>query len=141
MEAQGILTVVSTVSERLGQLPVKYGQLIFVKDSRELYLDHQEGRILYNQIIILETEAQRLSMKQPVSSFYFIKETGVIWRYDDNTWILITNPPSEQIEFLPKHLFPLVGKVNTLYIDDVKIYRWLTNEYVEMGVPIWETFS
>ena len=141
MEIQSTLKVVSTTSERLGQLSVDSGQLIFVKDTRQLYFDHkQEGRILYSQIIILENDSQRENMKTPVHSFYFVKETGIIWRYD-GTWFAVTNPPSERIEFLPKELFPIVGKTNMLYIDGVKIYRWLENEYVEMGVPIWETFS
>lgn len=140
MEIQSTLKVVSTTSERLGQLSVDYGQLIFVKDTRELYFDHAEGRILYSQIIILETENQRANMKAPVNGFYFVKETGIIWRYD-GTWIAITNPPSERIEFLPRESFPIVGKTDMLYIDGIKIYRWLENEYVEMGVPIWETFS
>lgn len=140
MEIESTLKVVSTTSARLGQLPVEYGQLIFVKDTRELYFDHQEGRIPYNQIIILETEQQRKGMIRPITSFYFVKETGVIWRYE-REWIVITNPPSEQIEFLPKAEFPTIGRENILYIDDTRIYRWLRNEYVEMGVPIWETFS
>ena len=98
MDIDSTLKVVSTTAERLGQLPVDYGQLIFVKDTRQLYFDHKEGRTLYTQIIILETEQQRLSLKFPVTSFYFVKETGVIWRYEGE-WIVITNPPSEQIEF------------------------------------------
>lgn len=141
MDINTTLKVVSTTSERLGQLPVDYGQLIFVKDKRELYFDHQEGRTLYTQIIILETEEQRKGMFYPVTSFYFVKETGVIWRYEEHKWVVITNPPSEQIEFLPKESFPPVGKPNILYVDNTRIYRWLENEYVEMGVPIWETFS
>ena len=140
LDLQGTLKVVSTTSDRLGQLSVDYGQLIFVRDTRELYFDHQQGRISYAQIIILETEDQRANMRSPVNGFYFVKETGVIWRHD-NGWISITNPPSELIEFLPKDLFPQIGKENVLYIDGIKIYRWLKGEYVEMGVPIWETFS
>ena len=140
-DIQGTLKVVSTTSDRLGQLSVEYGQLIFVRDTKELYFDHQQGRISYsNQIIILETEEQRVNMRFPVNGFYFVKETGIIWRYE-NTWISITNPPSERIEFLPKNLFPQIGKEDVLYIDGIKIYRWLQSEYVEMGVPIWETFS
>ena len=139
-DIQGTLKVVSTTSDRLGQLSVEYGQLIFVRDTRELYFDHQQGRIPYNQIIILETEDQRLNMLFPVIGFYFVKETGIVWRYE-NKWNAITTPPSERIEFLPKNLFPQIGKENVLYIDEVKIYRWLGSEYVEMGVPIWETFS
>ena len=140
LDLQGTLKVVSTTSDRLGQLSVDYGQLIFVRDTRELYFDHQQGRISYSQIIILETEEQRVNMRSPVNGFYFVKDTGVIWRYD-NRWISITNPPSELIEFLPKNSFPQIGKENVLYIDGIKIYRWLEGEYVEMGVPIWETFS
>ena len=140
LDLQGTLKVGSTTSDRLGQLSVDYGQLIFVRDTRELYFDHKQGRISYSQIIILETEEQRINMRSPVNGFYFVKDTGVIWRYD-NGWVSITNPPSELIEFLPKNSFPQIGKENVLYIDGIKIYRWLESEYVEMGVPIWETFS
>lgn len=141
MANQNVLKVVSTTSERLGQLPVDYGQLIFVKDTRELYFDHNDNRVLYNQIIILETEEQRLGMRSPVTSFYFVKETGIIWRYENSKWTKLTNSPSEQIEFLPYDSFPIIGKANILYIDETKIYRWLNNEYVEMGTPQWGSFS
>lgn len=141
MDIQGTLKVVSTTSDRLGLLSVDYGQLIFVKDTRELYFDHKdEGRISYSQIMILPSETHRANMIGPVTGFYFVKDTNIIWRYEGE-WIQITQPPSEQIEFLPRESFPPIGKTNVLYIDDAKIYRWLENEYVEMGVPIWETFS
>ena len=139
MNNQTVLKVVSTISERLDLLPIEYGQLIFVKDTKQLYFDHLTGRILYNQITILETEEQRLNILKPIIGFYFVKNTNIIWRYEQE-WIPLTNPPSTQIEFLPKTEFPKVGKINILYIDGIKIYRWLENEYVEMGVPIWEPF-
>lgn len=141
MDIQGTLKVVSTTSDRLGLLSVDYGQLIFVKDTRELYFDHKEkGRTIYNDIIIIPDENFRLNSK-PVTAFYYVKETGIIWRYENEKWKQITSPPSEQIEFLSKAEFPNIGDSKKLYIDNTKIYRWLNNEYVEMGVPMWETFS
>ena len=140
MENQTVLKVVSTISERLDLLPFEYGQLILVKDTRQMYFDHITGRVLYNQMIILETEEQRLGMIRPVNGFYFVKETNIIWRYEQQ-WFPLTNPPSSQIEFLPKTAFPAIGDEKVLYIDGIKIYRWLETGYVEMGTPIWEPFS
>lgn len=140
MASQNILKVVSTTSERLGQLPIEFGQLIFVKDTKELYFDHKEGRTLYNQqIIVLEKESDRTAMNKPVVGFYFVQETGIIWRYD-TAWVKLTNAPSEQIEFISKKDFPAEGKANILYIDGIRIYRWIKTEYVEMGLPVWESF-
>lgn len=140
MANQNILKVVSTTSERLGQLSVEFGQLIFVKDTKELYFDHKEGRTLYNQqIIVLEKESDRTAINKPVAGFYFVQETGIIWRYD-TAWVKLTNAPSEQIEFISKKDFPAEGKANVLYIDGIKIYRWIKTEYVEMGLPVWESF-
>ena len=140
MANQNILKVVSTTSERLGQLSVEFGQLIFVKDTKELYFDHKEGRTLYNQqIIVLEKESDRTAINKPIAGFYFVQETGIIWRYD-TAWVKLTNAPSEQIEFISKKDFPAEGKTNVLYIDGIKIYRWIKTEYVEMGLPVWESF-
>lgn len=140
MANQNILKVVSTTSERLGQLSVEFGQLIFVKDTKELYFDHKEGRTLYNQqIIVLEKESDRTAINKPIAGFYFVQETGIIWRYD-TAWVKLTNAPSEQIEFISKKDFPAEGKANVLYIDGIKIYRWIKTEYVEMGLPVWESF-
>ena len=66
-EQTAVLEIVSTTSEWLPQLAYKYGQLIFVKDTRQLYFDNLEGRILYQQMIILETDEQRKSLSNPVS--------------------------------------------------------------------------
>lgn len=134
-----VLSVVTTTSMRLPELEVKYGQLIFVRDERAIYFDTEE-RTSFQQIIALSTEDQRLGLT-PVSGFYFVEDTGILWRYNiDSGWIQLTNPPSEQIAFLNKEDFPPTGKDNVLYISESAIYRWIDGEYVDMSAPKWEDF-
>ena len=140
MNSNEILKVVSTTSEYLDQLPVSYGQLIFVSDTRELYFDHLDGRIPYQQIIILRSENQRQGIV-PVTGFYFVIETAVLWYFDNGTWSQINSTPNEQIYFGSFDSFPPQGKTNCLYIDGTDMYRWIDGNYVSISGSLkWTAF-
>ena len=134
MEENKVLRVISTTEDRLQELPIAFGQMIFVKDSRRILLD-TEIRNEYNQIIVLQTETQRENII-PVSAFYFVNETKVLWRYDDG-WFSLTTPPSESVDFIEGDL-PVIGTKNVLYVTKSSIYQWDGEKYIDMNYPAWQ---
>lgn len=133
---------VSTTSSKLPQLSIENGQLIFVTDTRTIYLDFNGVRTEYNQIVVLFNENQRLSLAYPIEGlFYFVKETNVLWRYDGNyQWVQLTSPPKENIVFLNYNELPSQGKEKVLYITEKTTYQWKNDAYIELGALTWENF-
>lgn len=124
-------TVIATTSDRVKDLVIKNGQLVFIQDKGRIAFDFNDKRIFYNQITELDTEYERSSLESPSSGYYFIIETATLWSYQDD-WIQITTPP-ENIVFIGTEL-PSLGKEQTLYVDkdDKQISVWdeATNEYI-----------
>lgn len=141
---EDVLKVISTTKDKLNDIPVEYGQLIFTRDDRAIYLDTNE-RSSYQAIIVLNDDTFRLSMKSPVNGFYFVIETGAIWRYDSEApyikWFQVTKPPKENIVFDDNGNFPEVGSSDTLYVDKDVIYRYIDGEYVVMNQLKWGNFK
>ena len=133
------VSFICSSSEKLDSIPFKAGQIIFVQDQRAIYVDGTE-RTCYQQIIFLNSEAQRVALSIPIHSFYFIEETKCLWEYD-NGWHQITSPPKEQILFDDKDNFHIPGENNILYIDGTDMYRYLDDRYVLIsngsGNSIW----
>lgn len=110
-----ILSVCATTGERVKELTIKDGNLIFVQDKHRIALDFGGKRRFYNQIEELNTEAERQSLLAPVSGmYYFIIETAILWTYQSG-WIQITSKP-EEIVFIGTSM-PELGSANTLYAD------------------------
>ena len=110
-----VLSIIATTSDRISDLVIKNGQLIFIHDEGRLALDYKGKRTFYNQVIELNTEHERLSLTDAVNGkFYFIIETAVFWRYF-NGWQQLTTAP-EDIVFVGVEL-PALGKKNTIYVD------------------------
>lgn len=146
-EQTAVLEIVSTTSEWLPQLAYKYGQLIFVKDTRQLYFDNLDGRTLYQQMIILETDEQRKSLPNPVSGLYFTKDKKEIWSFQEGVWYKVSTTPNgsstKVIEYIDESPSEnMIGEYNILYIDNSnKMWRFVEeNQWIELGVPRWEPF-
>lgn len=124
-------TVIATTSDRVKDLVIKNGQLVFIQDKGRIAFDFKDKRTFYNQITELDTEYERSSLESPSSGYYFIIESATLWSYQDG-WIQITTPP-EDIVFIGTEL-PSLGKAQTLYVDkdDKQISVWdeATNEYI-----------
>ena len=118
-------------STKVDTIPFKEGQILFVQDERAIYVDGTE-RTCYQQIIFLQTEAQRTALAVPLHGFYFIEETKVLWEYDSG-WHQITEPPQKQIVFDNKSNFPPVGDPKVIYVDGINMYRYLNDQYQLMG--------
>lgn len=131
---------VSTINSKLSQLEISNGQLIFVNDTRNIYLDFNGVRTEYSQIIILQKESDRVKYLTPITAFYFVKETKVLWRFENGEWHQLTTPPKESIIFLNYSNFPQQGEKEVLYVSESDTYIWDGESYVKLGEPVWGSF-
>lgn len=132
--AAPIIKVYSTTSDKLSELPVVSGQLIFLSDLNKLYLDLDNRRLAYNVISTLELDADRASMDVPQEGYYFIEETATMWWYKDK-WVQITNATPKTSCYIYANSvsdFPSLGNDRQFYVAKDSIYRWdeLTKTYV-----------
>lgn len=111
---KSVMSLVATSSSRIRDLVIKDGQLIFIQDIGRIAFDFKGKRVFYNQIVELETEADRLVLEQPLDGYYFVIDTACLWMYK-NGWIQITDKPKE-ILFVGVE-FPQLGQANKLYVD------------------------
>lgn len=129
--AQSAFTIVATTSDRVKDLVIKNGQLIFVQDKGRVAFDFKDKRVFYNQITELDTEYDRSSLSAPANGYYFIIETAVLWFYQ-NEWIQVTTPP-EDIIFIGVEL-PELGQSKTLYVNkenkEISVWDETVKEYV-----------
>lgn len=132
-----IVKFVSTVDSKLSQLTIENGQLIFASDTRRIYLDFNNIRTEYSQIIPLVDETSREEYMAPIRGFYFVQETNCLWHYDGG-WVQLTSPPKEQIVFVDYINLPSIGKEEILYITETDSYKWTPDGYVRLGGSIWE---
>lgn len=129
-----IMSVCATTGERVKDLAIKDGQLIFVQDKHRVALDFNGRRKFYNQIEELATEVERASLLAPISGmYYFVIDTAVLWTYQ-NGWMQITSRP-EDIVFIGTEL-PELGqaKENILYVNktdkEIAVYDENTKRYI-----------
>ena len=110
------LSVIATTSDRIKDLVIKNGQLIFLQDQGRIAFDFKNKRKFYNQIEELNTELARKELESPINGvYYFIIETAVLWTYRNNEWVQITSKPKE-IVFIGTE-FPELGKEQTIYAN------------------------
>lgn len=110
-----ILSFCATVSDKVKDLVIKDGQLIFIHDEGRIALDYKGKRTFYNQIIELEAEIERKNLSEPINGkYYFVIETAVFWRYY-NGWQQLTTAP-EEIIFIGTEM-PELGQPKTLYVQ------------------------
>lgn len=142
--AADILKIYTTVAARLPQLKVRNGNLIFTSDTKQIYLDVNGNRLSYNCIKVFATDHDRITFLSPPEGFYFVEETGVMWRYSVN-WQQITPSNLNQIAFGNSvEDFPLKGKDDILYVTDEATYKWdsMTESYLIIANKTeWKTLS
>lgn len=133
---------IATTSDKMDDIDIVSGQLIFSRDDRAIYLD-TDVRTSFQQIITVVNEQTRQELVSPVNGFYFIEDTKTLWRYNNSQWQQVTEPPKENLVFAEKNNFPIKGQENVLYVDKNTIYTWDSenNVYIEVGALIWESIS
>lgn len=116
--ADKIISVIGTVANKLPDLPIKDGQIIFVKDKKKVALDLNGKRTFYNEIVTFEEDQERQDLLAPINGcFYFVIKTAVLWFYQDK-WIQVTSTPEEVVFFGTE--MPELGKANILYVSKSK---------------------
>lgn len=116
--ADKVISVIGTVANKLPDLPIKDGQIIFVKDKKKVALDLDGKRTFYNEIVTFEEDQERKNLLAPISGcFYFVIKTAVLWFYKDK-WIQVTTTPEEVVFFGTE--IPELGKANILYVNKSK---------------------
>ena len=123
-----------TTLAKIDEIPVEVGNLIFCEDARKIYLDTENGRTNYDQIMCIPFESQRIPMtRNLVSGFYFILDTNILWRLDDVTWIPITEKPTEMVVYGTLATFPRPGRLGVIYETDNHLYHWVpdSESYVD----------
>lgn len=138
-----VLSVVATTSERIKDLVIKNGQLIFCQDTGRIAFDFKNKRKFYNQIEELDTEFTRNELESPVNGvYYFVIETAVLWTYRNNEWVQITSKPQE-IVFVGTE-FPELGVEQTIYANttdgDEHVAVWI-DELNDYKVVANKTYS
>ena len=120
-----------TTQSKLAQLPVSDGNLIFVTDTKKMYLDINGNRLGYQDIQVLPTDTDRTSILAPIEGFYYVEETNILWRYKEG-WKKVTPDNLSPLFFGAYEDFPPTGKSNVLYISDDATYKWdsLTSTYI-----------
>lgn len=139
-----ILSVCATTGERVKELTIKNGQLIFVQDKHRIALDFNGKRKFYNQIEELSTELERTSLLAPISGmYYFVIETAVLWTYQSG-WIQITSKP-EEIVFIgtdipelgnPKIIYAITTEGNeniSIWDDSLSSYKVVADKTQEVS--------
>lgn len=129
-----VMSLVATSSSRIRDLVIKDGQLIFIQDLGRIAFDFKGKRVFYNQIVELESEAERLALNEPLSGCYFVIGSACLWFYKDE-WIQITKRPQEVL-FVGVEL-PELGQEGTLYVDkddkEISIWDEETGEYITVA--------
>lgn len=136
---------IATTSNKISTIPVVSGQLIFSRDDRVIYLDAENTRTSFQQIITVVNEATRQNLISPVVGFYFVGDTKALWNYDGSNWSRVSGDASQSLFFDDTENFPTIGEENALYVGKKTIYKWdkQNNKYFEIsgGNPAWEDIS
>ena len=112
---RSVMSLIATTSSRIRELAIKDGQLIFIRDLGRIAFDFKGQRVFYNQIIELNTEAERLALDSPLNGYYFVIDKACLWFCQDGEWSQITDKPQEVV-FIGVE-FPELGQENTIYAN------------------------
>ena len=129
------LEILSTTFDKLEDIQHKYGQLILVKDKKQLYFDHINDRILYQNVVILENEEE----KNNVNTFglYYIKTEKELYSYQNDGWILIASSKVNRLvdyDTLRDVENPdssIAGEEDIIYVDGLdRLWRYKGDSWV-----------
>lgn len=142
--AADIVKFYTTVASKLSQLEVRNGNLIFTSDTKQIYLDIHGNRLGYNCIQVFATDTERSALLAPIEGFYFVEETGVMWRYKEK-WVQISPDNLNEITFgTSVDDFPKTGNDKILYVTDDATYKWdrITKSYMVIANKTeWKTLN
>lgn len=126
---KSVMSLVATSSSRIRDLVIKDGQLIFIQDLGRIAFDFKGKRVFYNQIVELDSEADRLALEEPLDGYYFVIDSACLWFYKSG-WIQITEKPDEIIQIDVD--LPQLGQQGKLYA---------TTKEGEEKISVWDEDS
>lgn len=131
---KSVMSLIATTSSRIRELVIKDGQLIFIQDLGRIAFDFKGQRVFYNQIVELDTEAERQTLESPLDGYYFVIDSACLWFYKDG-WIQITDKPQD-IVFIGTEL-PQLGQQGKLYVDtddrEISVWHEETGKYITVS--------
>ena len=131
---KSVMSLIATTSSRIRELVIKDGQLIFIQDLGRIAFDFKGRRVFYNQIVELDTEAERQALENPLGGYYFVIDSACLWFYKDE-WIQITDKPQD-IVFIGTEL-PQLGQQGKLYVDtddrEISVWNEETGKYITVS--------
>lgn len=125
-------TTVESKAKDTEIIPIVEGQFLIVTDTRTLMYDLASTRIKLGDVIELDTEAERAALITPLSKFYFVKNTGVLWRYNSGTWIKWDGAATQS------HLNSLVSSggahgIRYTSANGLEVYNETTEQWESIG--------
>lgn len=131
---KSVMSLIATTSSRIRELVIKDGQLIFIRDLGRIAFDFKGQRVFYNQIVELDTEAERQTLENPLDGYYFVIDSACLWFYKSG-WIQITEKPQEVL-FIGTEL-PQLGQQGKLYVDtddrEISVWDEETDKYIKVS--------
>lgn len=131
---KSVMSLVATSSSRIRDLVIKDGQLIFIQDLGRIAFDFKGKRVFYNQIVELETEADRMALEQPLDGYYFVIDSACLWFYKSG-WVQITEKPQEIVQIGVE--LPQLGQQGKLYVDtddrEISVWDEETDSYIAVA--------
>ena len=76
-ENKHLLSIIGTELNKLQDIAIKNGQLIFLKDKGRIVFDLNDRRTFYDSISILETEEERKSLQAVIRMLLLCKKNRV----------------------------------------------------------------
>lgn len=77
-------------NNKLNTVPVTNGQIVYVKDTHDLYFDVDSTRTKATDIIFVSTLQERDSIQSPTpNKVYCVLEDGCFYTYKNNAWTLL----------------------------------------------------
>lgn len=109
-------------SSNLANVPQVDGQLIYIKDTNEIYMDVGNSRTKISEIL---TVADKSSLLTPLQSkIYYETETEKLYKYDGTNWINLSGVNSEEVLTL----------TNTTQFTPTADYHPATKKYVDDAI-------
>lgn len=89
---------VASKARNTSTVPIKDKQFLIVTDSGDIFYDSDGTRVQLTDIIVLDTESQRLALTSPFEKFYFVKGSGALWRYNNSSWVKYSGGGSTSVD-------------------------------------------
>lgn len=138
-----LTTFITTNKAKIKDIPVVNRRFVFVKDSKELYIDYNNIRSQISDVIILETESELSSVITPLENkFYFCIDTHRLYRFNvlNNKFYAIGGKQDVVIEVLDKKFSDFIASdindysnklvINLMdYMDNLTISKEIAKAY------------